>query len=512
MSEREEMSVTSRIVESHQARSFFVWLGTIGGIIVLGIVGYAIYLVRQYVPIVGYIWLAALGILPTLGIVFLVIWIVRYLMQADVIEIGPTGTIVKWFNQVTRIHPLGTQEYKIREVKEQKQIEKPQVPLLLNVLREGVLGGIDLLLGYHQDGTARWGTWDDIRTFVVAGKSRSGKTVTMVFFIIQALMGNAQVWVCDIHHNKPTGLLKVLAPLIPYMRVARTHEEIVQLATDFKNEMNARENGTSEIGLTPILLVIDEWTKTLRDLSPDEVSLLVDTVLDCAEAWANFEGYAMVAGHEWTARESGGKKGAAVRRGFHSAFVHRIDEEYAKFLLTGAKGKKAAKTAPNLPTGHVHFQDSEGELDYLLIPYYGKQKEAIYEVVGMLPSPSTTTQPTLPTTGYVPSYLARDPIREQIAPPSLTSLYTSTPLPVYPSRGTSHENEREIAQKSVEVSSGRNVEGLTDESLRIALRVVGKRLKSGESASDIKKSLGIDGGRALQEINAVIGMIENGSL
>jgi hypothetical protein len=159
--------------------------------------------------------------------------------------------------------------------------------------------------------------------------------------------------------------------------------------------MHAREAGTSQMNLKPILLVIDEWTKLLRDLDPVEVELVVNTILDTAEAWANFEGYALVAGHEWTARESGSKKGAAIRRAFHAAYVHRIDEDYAKFLLTGAKGRKQAKTAPNLPTGHAHYQDSEGELDYMIIPYYGSDKAAIYEVAKMMMALSCPTKPLL---------------------------------------------------------------------------------------------------------------------
>jgi hypothetical protein len=103
----------------------------------------------------------------------------------------------------------------------------------------------------------------------------------------------------------------------------------------------------------------------------------------------------MIAGHEWTARESGGKKGAAIRRAFHVAYVHRIDEDYAKFLLVGSKGRKQAKTAPNLPTGHVHYQDSEGELDSMIIPYYGVDKVAIYEVAKMMNALPCPDEPLL---------------------------------------------------------------------------------------------------------------------
>jgi hypothetical protein len=401
------------VIEHPTIKGCLLWIGIFLGVPVLGTVGYAIILVQKYLLLVGYVWLFSVALLPTLAVTLLGAWIAKFILKADMLEIGPSGSIMRWFNKVTEYHPLGIKEHKSTTTAKQKQ-ELADIPPLVKLLHSGLLGGADLLLGYHKDGSERWGTWNDLRTFVVGGKSRSGKTVTMVFFIVQALLAGAQVWVCDVHANKPTGLLKVIASLIPFMRVAKTPEEILQLTRDFKAEMTARERNTSEMGdsdrgYIPIVLVYDEWTKLLRDvkdLDPkgDEQELLVDTVLNCAEAWANFEGYAMVAGHEWTARESGGKKGAAIRRGFHSAFVHRIDEEYAKFLLVGSIGKKAAKTAPNLPTGHVHFQDSESELDYLIIPYYGKQKEAIHEVVEMLKALPDTSRKLLEGPSYEDTY------------------------------------------------------------------------------------------------------------
>lgn len=407
--ENQETVSSQRYEQHHTMHGFLTWLAIVAGIIVIGIAAYGIYLVKQYIPYVGFVWIICSAILPTLGIVYLIVMVIRYVMKVETIHIAETGTILRTFiGKQTMYHPLGLQEFRAHGTKEHKEQETIHVPELLTVLRDGLLGSVELMLGYHVDGTPRFGTWDDLRTFVVAGKSRSGKTVTMVFFIVQALIANATVYVCDPHYSKKTGLLKVIEPLLPFLHVARTDVEIIQMVTEFLNEMRSRVNGTSQTIDVPMLLVIDEWSKLLRDLDNVEIDLLVNCVLGCAEEYAGYNGYAMIAGHEWTARESGGKKGAAIRRAFHSVFVHRLDEDYAKFLLTG-KNKRMAKTAPNLPTGNAHFQDSEGELDYLIIPYYGAKKEGIYEVVEMLkainapssrkyinaPSPDDTYMPTL---------------------------------------------------------------------------------------------------------------------
>lgn len=383
----EETRVT--IKEHPTVQGIKQWAVSVVTVVVLGVVAYSVFLVRQYVPLVGYIVIISLAVLPAIGLIAAITWLVKYITHAEAIEIGPSGTVIRWLGRVTPIHPLGVQEHRTAGSKDTKVEAEVEIPTLLALLKERVIGGGELLLGYHKDGTARYGLWGDLKTFIVAGKSRSGKTVTMVFIIIQALLGGAQVWVCDPHYNKRSGLLKVLEPLIPYMRVARTTAEIVTLALDFAAEMKQRERNTSEMGNTedgyiPIVLVYDEWTKLLRDLDNVEQEIVVNSFLDCAEAYADFEGYAVIAGHEWTARESGGKKGAAVRKQAHAAIVHRLDEDYAKFLLLGSRGKKAAKTAPNLFTGHAYLQDADGELDYLLIPFYGKNREAVQEARNML--------------------------------------------------------------------------------------------------------------------------------
>ncbi len=205
----------------------------------------------------------------------------------------------------------------------------------------------------------------------------------MVFFICQALLGGAVVYVCDPHYNKATGLLKVLEPIVPFLRVARTEEEIVAATCEFKDAMMSRKAGAPSA--VPMLIVYDEWSELMRDLDEEQRLLAINTVLGCAEAYAGFNGFAMVAGHEWSAQELGGKKGAAIRRGFHAVFVHKLEDDSAKFLLRGSAGKKAAMKAATLPRGHAFFKGADDdEIDYLIIPYYGKEKEAVYEVASML--------------------------------------------------------------------------------------------------------------------------------
>lgn len=373
-----------------------MWLAIVSAFAVLGILAYALFTVRQYIPVLGIIYLYAIGAIPFIAVIVGCVYFFKFLTRPDVIEIGPSGSLLRVFHKVTEYHPLGVKEYKgtTRQSEKPKE-ESTNIPTLVSLVEQKELGGADLLLGYHVDGTPRWGTWQDVRTFAVGGKSRSGKTVTMVFYIVQALLSGAEVWIADPHYGKKTGLLNVLRPLWPYLRIARVDKEIVSLVKEFRETMKARtqpplddpymdieEATTSEY--QPILLVVDEWTGLLRDLDEASRDMLVDTVLGGAEEYAGVDGYAMIAGQEWTARESGGKRGAAIRRSIHAAYVHRMDEDFAKFLLPGGRGKKLAKDAPNLKTGHAFFAETEGEFDYLLIPYYGEKREAVLEAAKQL--------------------------------------------------------------------------------------------------------------------------------
>jgi hypothetical protein len=383
-------------------------IGSVVSTVFLLVCIWGVVLVRQFIPLVGLFIVFSIPVLVTVGLIVLVSKGLATALEHKSLEIGPNGNILQRWGKVTHMHPLGLREYRVKEVEAAKKAEKVEVPSMLSLLKEGLIDGVELLLGFHLDGTPRYGMWDDLRTFIVAGKSRSGKTVTMVFFILQALLSGAVVYVCDPHHRKDSGLLKILAPVVPWMYTAKTQEEIIALAKAFTQEILARENGTS-MDKRPCLFVVDEWTKLLRDLAPYEVEIMVEVFLNCAEAWAGFGGFAIIGGHEWTARESGGKRGAALRKNTHASFVHRLDADYAKFLLQGSKGKKAANNAPNLPRGHSHLQDAEGELDYLIIPFYGAKKEAIIEVAYMLSGASleNTALPSGDRAGLVgPEYTA----------------------------------------------------------------------------------------------------------
>src|SRR4030081_2452437 len=100
----EETKVTIR--EHTSVRGGLFWLGSMVTVVILGTVTYALYLVRQYIIVVGYVWLLSLIILPSVSVVLLVVWLIKYILRVEVIEIGPSGNLIRLFNRVTEYHPL----------------------------------------------------------------------------------------------------------------------------------------------------------------------------------------------------------------------------------------------------------------------------------------------------------------------------------------------------------------------------------------------------------------------
>lgn len=245
----------------------------------------------------------------------------------------------------------------IAEPRAERQVKEIiPIPTVAELLKEGVLGTNDLLLGYTVSGSPHWGSWSDVRTFAIAGKGRSGKTVTMFFLIIQVILNGGVVWVADPHYRKKSSITALLKPLESAVRFAGTSDEIGEMVNDYIDKMESRVSGNDR-DETPVLLVIDEYT-----LLAEENERAQDAVVACAQQYAGYGGYAMIAGHEWTGN---GKKLVKMRRALHAKFVHRLDEGYAKYLLNSSKH---AKIAEKLRTGNNFFQDTEGEIHELRTP------------------------------------------------------------------------------------------------------------------------------------------------
>lgn len=73
--------------------------------IVLGVAAYAIYTVRDFIPIVGLLLIGATIIAVIVGLIILVVFLLRLIYRADATNIGQYGTVFQRYKQFTYIKP-----------------------------------------------------------------------------------------------------------------------------------------------------------------------------------------------------------------------------------------------------------------------------------------------------------------------------------------------------------------------------------------------------------------------
>src|SRR6266567_9555272 len=209
------------------------------------VIGIAIYQVRSLLPFLGILVLIAIGACVLCLVVFAVLFVFRSLPKPEVIHIGQSGTLLvqnrlfRFLYHISEHRPLEARSTARAVVEE----VKPVIPSVSKLLSSGVIGMGKLVLGCYADGTPRLGSWNDIRSFIVAGKSRSGKTITMFFLVLQMLLNRALVTLCDPHYKKQTGLAHMLQHLHDYMHIAGTEKEITEAVMEFADELEQRING-----------------------------------------------------------------------------------------------------------------------------------------------------------------------------------------------------------------------------------------------------------------------------
>ena len=335
------------------------------GLTASGAIAYALYLVRNTFYLFGLLLIVCLCILVVTLTTFMILHTIRSFYKMHTIDIGPHGTIIQVGATIHSVAPTMQKAEKmmiVDAVQEKPLIDAP-IPALLptvdDLFRSGEIAVGQLVLGFREDGSIRSGSWNDLRTFAVAGVSASGKSNTLLFLVVQALVNLCEVSICDPHETKKRGLVSKLAVLKKYVRVASTHEQIVSCVQDFHDELQRRMEGESYF--SPLLLVIDEWTQLAVDKSM--ISLIVDCVELTARAGAGYDCYVILAGQLWQPSACGGSK---IKDSLHAAIVHRLPESQSKHLLD----RKHSKLTYELAIGAVFFYDTSGQTEKCRIPVY----------------------------------------------------------------------------------------------------------------------------------------------
>lgn len=356
----EEKGLTTYVSESRSVHDFKAWAGVVAGTAVLGIVGYAVYLVRDLLPFLGVAVLAAIGLMLIIGLVAAIAWLLHYIFKSTAHDIGEFGTVFQWFGQRVQYAPMTTNTVKITQRKAKVTVT-PDVPTIMEMIETGVItpGQMLMHMGFVM---GKGGLIPELDkwpgTFAVAGMGRSGKTRRVISIVYQALIGGARVIICDPHATKPDGLARELAPLAPWLILVRGAENCAAAARTFRTEMKRRVKETQEGEmLQPWLIIFDEWSALMtdRDLPDEDKEVMVEVVEDCSTAYAGYQGFSGIIGQKWLDKECGG---TTIRRSLHKVFVHKIHPDYAKWFLPA----RYAKKTDELLVKESFYQDSKAEI------------------------------------------------------------------------------------------------------------------------------------------------------
>ncbi len=292
-------------------------------------------------------------------VVWLALKVLGSIPKPEMRDIGASGTIMvhhKWFHSLFEIREYRPLEARsIRTVVEEV---KPVIPSFSKLLAGGVVGMGKLVLGCYADGTPRLGSWNDVRSFIVAGKSRSGKTVTMFFLVLQMLLNRALVTLCDPHYKKQTGLAHMLQHLHDYMHIAGTEKEITEAVMEFADELEQRING-EDCSIARVL-VIDEWTRIARHKEASKQIIWVIQAI--SQEGAGYNMFLVLSGQLLNPRAIGNSE---ILQSIHAAYIHRLDMKQSMHVL---QNSKEAKKTPTLKTGVSLLKDTEGDITEMHTP------------------------------------------------------------------------------------------------------------------------------------------------
>lgn len=336
------------------ARNLGMWVGIVAGAAVLGIVGYAVWTVKQYLPLLGETIIISLGIAITGCVLWGIIALLKYATAVQWHDIGEFGSRERGLFSRQVYAPMSANTPKLTQRKN-KVVVTPVVPSIIELINQGVIavGQLMMHMGFEVSKTGlipvidRWPG-----TFIVAGAGRSGKTRRVLTIVVQAIMGKARIFICDPHRTKPDGLAKMLQPLAPWLTIARGYDECIALTNQFIAEMKRRV-ATGE-DLIPWIIIFDEFSYLMssNDFSDEDKAIIVECVADCSTRYAGYNGFAGIIGQVWTNEACP----TVIRRSAHKVFAHQLNHEYASFFF---KGKYATKVGELEPRQCLYRQGAE---------------------------------------------------------------------------------------------------------------------------------------------------------
>ena len=199
---------------------------------------------------------------------------------------------------------------------------------------------------------ATWGT------LALGGKSRTGKTSRITYFLAQAALNGWRLVVLDKHGGggKSDALLAKVGMLEnSFLLPAAVSQTDMKTRIRQVHQMGKRRLDNVDTARYPVVLVIDEFTNLVLNGWLEDESL--DQLMSIGNEYAGVNIHSIIIGHDWSASCLGKERGGAFRRTTTHRIAHRLDAAGAQFLLPPGLGKMAE----GLTVGQAIYVDDGGE-------------------------------------------------------------------------------------------------------------------------------------------------------
>lgn len=235
-------------------------------------------------------------------------------------------------------------------------------------------------------------------SLAIGGRPGSGKSSTVALLAAQYVKRGALVFVADPHSGVPDSLLRRLDPVIgdqlagdiraetpaeTLMMLERVHDQLEQRKAGWRRRSGAQR---------PIVAIVDEFSETLRLLSPANRERMLNLVQIIGYGGRKYGVAAILMAQSWLA---GGVYSSQVRNPLPASIVHTMRADEARGLTgINAGGWPPGADPLNLPPGEAYTLGigSSGLLR-VRVPQLGSTRARAGASSSSLPGTSTADMP-----------------------------------------------------------------------------------------------------------------------
>lgn len=244
--------------------------------------------------------------------------------------------------------------------------ELPTAGILASWRAQGWIdrSGESLVAGIRPDGKPELIDLRDCGYIAVGGRTRSGKTSTVVSWLCQGAVMGWQFVICDKHANKPDGLLAKVAPLERAFALEPAREPAAIGQRIREVDAIGRERLRLGGHHPALFLVIDEYTNMILrgELSDKDLDILLSIAIE----YAGVNIHGIIIGQGWAGNMVGKERGASQRRAMTHRMIHPCDPAEAAFLLPSGYQKMVTDIRKGQA---IYFADEAPSV--LAVPFFG---------------------------------------------------------------------------------------------------------------------------------------------